>query len=335
MAKRLELFYGPTGSGKTEGIIARMIYYAEKFGLKSRAIVGDGSKASYYDSGLVDAGILEVAEYTPREWPVTTLKRFSEGWWLSDPEDPLSELRPPTAEDGPFGVVGIEGIAVGANYLMGHNKGGFAYRAGQGEKIGQDSPIVIFDGDRDSTGKLVKGSGPGESYGGNPLAHFGQVQRLMLTNIERSKLLPASMVIWTTHERGSEDKVSKEILVGPEVVGGAATASLPRLFNNTWHFSTATDREKQKDDHTGKLVDVLDVEYRVYTRDHVHPDGTTSVKYKATTRGVSADELPLFLTGKPGEAVNKLYELIDGKRESRMAATKAAFEKARGLQKAA
>jgi hypothetical protein len=335
MAKRIECYYGQSGTGKTEAIAAvcKQIYEAD--GLTSRIILGDGSKATYIDRGLVDARVVEVCDFSIRPWPLTVMAKLCEGYWPADTEDPNSPLVPPKAEDlKRIGVFGVEGLSVGAQYLMGDIQGGLAEQAGRGIKIGQDSPVfskdVLFDG----KGQVIKGSGPkvlddkGKvieepfSYGGNPVAHYGYAQRRLLANVERTKAFP-HIVIWSAHERSTEDKVSKEKLVGPEAAGEAITSNLPRVFNNTLHFVTASrKKEKAKDEHTEQMVTDLDVEYRVYTRDHFHPDGTMFVKYKAVTRGCSEGEgMPQYLTSDvPGAAVLQFYQKLTDLRRARASA---------------
>ena len=338
MAKRIECFYGQSGTGKTEAIAAviRQIYEAN--GLKSRVILGDGSKSTYIDRGLVDAGVVELCDFSIRPWPLTVMAKLCEGYWPADVEDPTSPLVPPSADTlKNIGVFGVEGLSVGAQYLMGDIQGGLAEQAGRGVKIGQDSPVFSKDALLDpKTGQPIKGTGPkvlklnektGKyeevdeifSYGGNPVAHYGYAQRRLLANVERTKAFP-NIVIWSAHERSTEDKVSKEKLVGPEAAGEAITSNLPRVFNNTLHFVTASrKKEKSKDDHTDQMVTDLDVEYRVYTRDHFHPDGTMFVKYKAVTRGCSEKEgMPQFLSSDiPGRAVLDFYQKLTNLREER------------------
>lgn len=331
MAKRIEMYYGQSGTGKSEALAAVIEEIYKSDGLKSRVIVGDGSKATYIDRGLVDAGVVEVVDFSLRDWPMTTFAQLCEGYWPADPEDPKSKLLPPKPEDLlKLGVFGVEGLSVGGQYLAGDRKGGLAEQASRGIKIGQDSPIRFKDILYDANGKEIKDSGPGTEFGGNPIAHFGVIQRRLLSNVERTKVFP-NIVIWTAHERSTVDKISGEKLVGPEAMGEAITANLPRHFNNTLHFVTAArKKEKKKDEHTEAMITDLDVEYRVYTRDHFHPDGSTFVKYKAVTRGVSEKEgMPEYLTADvPGDAVREFYSKLKEARDARIAKLKAASEKA-------
>lgn len=156
------MFYGQSGTGKSEALkrIARLL--AEATGLRARILVGDGSGQTYDD--LVEAGIADVLDYTMRRNPLSTAQLLAEGHWPEDINDPESPLIPPStaARTTPnvlseFGFYGIEGAAVmGINYIMGEQVGGLAYRAAKGEKIGMDSPIRVGDGEyKTVNGKLV------------------------------------------------------------------------------------------------------------------------------------------------------------------------------------
>ena len=331
MAKRVECFYGQSGTGKSEAAAAVIEAVYQNDGLKSRVIVGDGSKATYIDRGLVDAGVVEVLDFSVRDWPMTTFAQLCEGFWPADVDDPKSKLIAPTPDTlSKLGVFVVEGLSVGAQYLMGDRLGGLAEQASRGIKIGQDSPIRFKDILLDKNGKEIANSGPGTEFGGNPIAHFQVVQRRLLSNLERTKVFP-NVVIWTAHERSTVDKISGEKLVGPEAAGEAITANLPRHFNNTLHFVTASNKkEKKKDDHTEQMVTELDTEYRVYTRDHFHPDGTSFVKYKAVARGVSETEgMPLYLTSDiPGQSIREFYTKLKEVREERAAKLKGRLSEA-------
>ena len=321
MASRIDLFYGQSGTAKSTAIAALIAAsFAEK-GKPWRVLVGDGSAATYIDAGLVDAGVVEVLDYSIRDWPLSTLKALLQGAWPKDVNDPTSPLVPMTPADyAKLGGYANEGLAVMGQYIMGDQvKGGLAYQSARGVKIGQDSPMKLTDSDYINDGlKVVPNTGTGESFGGNPVAHYGFGQRQLMSAFERSKKLPG-WVIWTTHERSAEDKLSKALVIGPEALGEALTVNLPRHFNNTLHFTTAAKLAKVTDSHTGKQVGDLDTEYRIYTRDHFHPEGATMVKYKAVTRfPLGADPKLLkdyYASETPGESILDIYRTIaDAKR---------------------
>ena len=316
--KWIECYYGQSGTGKSESIAAVIRRIYKETGKKFRILVGDGSAATY--AALVGAGIASIVDYTTRDWPLSTLSQLCEGYWPENPDDPKSKMLPMTpAIFATLGGYAIEGLSVGANYIMGDRKGGFAARAALGEKIAGDSPVQLIDLERDAAGNVRPGTGPGLAFGGVTLGGYGHAQRRMLGFIEKSKGLPG-WVIWTAHERSSEDKVSNQKLIGPEVAGGALTASLSRLFNNTLHFATAEKTVKAKDEHTEKLVDVIDSEYRIYTRDHFRPEGNTFVKYKAVCRTPDPKSMPLYLESEdPGASIIEFYEKIKQAREKQIA----------------
>jgi hypothetical protein len=346
-AKRFEMFYGPSGTGKSEAIarVARLI--AEQLGLRARVLIGDGSYATYDYAGLIEAGIVDVVNFAARKFPLSTMDLLLKGWWPEDTEDPDSPLIPPstTAKTTPnklseFGVYAWEGLTVGGFYIMGDQPGGLANRAARGEKIGQDSPIRVGDGEYKTVAGKVQFNpafeGAGE-FGANPPAHYGVAQKRLSGLVQVAKMLPMEYVITTAHERAVEDNLSKEIIIGPEVPGSALTKSLQRDFNNTLHFDNPAKRiGGQKDDHTGKQVDDIDAEFRIYTRDHYSANGNITYKYRAVTRGgVTADEMPLYLTGGPGDAIEEFYMRLKKIRAARASVNKEKFEAAKAARTAA
>jgi hypothetical protein len=316
------MYYGHSGTGKSEAAlrVAKLVL-AQRPGTIARVVVGDGSGATPEDSGLVDEGLNKVASWEGRDWPTTTLNQVAEGYWPADVLDPKSPLVKPTTDDLAKTSVWIfEGLSVAGGYVMGDQKGGLAQRGGQGEKIGQDSPVRVVDCELDKLGNCKKDTGPGEQYGGNPIAHYQFAQKRLLGFIERAKALPGEFMIMTAHERSAEDKTSKETVIGPEVAGGALTAGISKYFGSTLHFTTAEKREKVKDAHTGRLGDDLDIEFRTYTRAHISP--TTGIKYVAVTRGgLTAEEMPLYLTSDiPGNAIEEFYTRLANVRKLRQEA---------------
>lgn len=319
MAKVIECFYGPSGSAKSTALLKVIEMMWNVTGQKARVLVGDGSKVTYEPA--ISAGVCEALDYSIRPWPITTLKHLLEGYWPADVNDPKSPLLPPKVEEiQKIGVWGIEGLAVAGNYIMGDQKGGLANRSARGEKIGGESAIKVIDADVDQNGNPIKGAnqtGYADAiYGGNTMGHWGFTQRRLSTLIETSKGLPG-WVIWTTHERAAENKVSNEKVIGPEGVGEAMTANLSRVFNNTLHFTTAAKLgPKKEDEHTKKQIIDLDVEYRIYTRDHFNPDGTTMVRYRAVSRTPDPANMPLYLeSSEPGKSIEEFYSRIKAAQE--------------------
>lgn len=309
--KIFDTYYGQPGTGKSESACRVLEQLYRETGKKARIAVGDGSALTYQH--LADAGVAEIWEYTSRSWPLDTMKALTEGQWpehVNDPESPLLPVGPANLEVGAYV---IEGLSVGAGYLMGGSHGGMAWKAAHGIKVGQDSPFHIVEGLLDpKTGQLIPGSGPGTKFGGNSMAHYGVVQNYMRGFIQQSRKL-ANVVIWTAHEATNDpekDSLVKEQIIGPEVIGKAMTTTVQRVYTNTLHMQTVAKRVKQDDSFTGKKVDELDLEYRVYTRDHFNANGTLMTRYKGCTR-VSDAEFPQFFTSsEPGKAVLDFYEAL-------------------------
>ncbi len=315
MASRFDCYYGAPGSAKSTAVAHVIKTLFNQTGKVSRVLIGDGSAATYQDMGLVDAGAVELMDYTIRDWPISTLEQLAEGAWPADPLDPKSKLLPATPQLlGNLALTCIEGISMAGLYIMGDRKGGLANRASKGERIGGESEIQLTDGDMDAAGRPLKGdaqTGSGRSYGGHTISHYNVAQLRLANVIERSKLLPG-WVIWTAHERAAENKLTNEKVIGPEGVGGASTASMPRMFGNTLHFATAEKLGKEKDAHTGVEVSVVDAVYRIHTKPHYRAEGKVFTKYLATTRISHPEMMPPFLESEiAGASILEFYSIIE------------------------
>lgn len=314
-AKIFDCVYGGSGTGKSEACARLIESIYRDTGKHARLVIGDGSLLTY--EHLITAGVAKAIEFGAMPWPQDTLVKLSSGWWLGS--DGLIAPGTPDNDLSNVGIYVFEGLSVAGAYIMGNVHGGLAWRSGRGEKIGQDSPIRIIEGDVDpKTGKLV--DGPGSSFGGNPPAHYNVAQRTLLDCLQRSKSLNVDAVIWTAHEatNNPENDLNRELIIGPEVVGKALTTSIQRSFNNTIHMCTVTKRAKMQDAFTGKAVDELDSEYRLYTRDHYSATGATMTRFKAVTR--ASHEMPLYLVAEePGLTLLTYYEKLSGVRDQRVA----------------
>lgn len=287
-----DLFYGQPASGKSEAIRELIEYVLKQHpGKKARVIVGDGSLATY--DHLIEQGKVEAVEFSNRKYPIDVVQRLTEGWFPldGDPQGKLVEPnKQPTFNDCAFWA--IEGASVMAQYVMSNIEGGLADLAGKGHKLGQDSPFQIPQGEVDAKGNFTDKE-QGRNFGGNPPSHYGIGQRHITDAVQRSKGL-GPYVVWTAHEATNDPEKSqliKEILVGPEVCGKALTANFQRIFGNTLHFQTVAKRgPKIKDEFTGRDLQELLLDYRIWTQDHFSPDQNTMIRYKAVSRGVRGME---------------------------------------------
>lgn len=319
-----DCLYGASGTGKSEACARVIEHTFRTTGQRARIVIGDGSALTY--QYLVDMGVADLYEFTMRPWPTATLKGLARGWW---PDPTSGKLAPTPAETmAQIGVYVFEGMSTAARYVMGHSRGGMADRAARGERLGPDASMRIIEGEVDpKTGKVLDGTG--ETYGSNGQAHYGFVQNTVLEVVQESHMLPASTVLWTAHEatNNPENDLNKELVIGPEIIGKAMTANIQRVFTNTLHFCTVAKRAKQTDTFTGRAVDELDLDYRIYTRDHFAPSGATMTRYKALTRAVDASQFPQYLGGAgPGEALLTYYAQLDQWTKNRAAQLTAALQ---------
>lgn len=311
-----DCLYGQSGTGKSESLARLIEEVYRTTGKKARIVIGDGSALTY--DHLVELGIADTYTFTMRPWPTATLKGLARGWWPG----PSGKLAPTDPADmAQIGIYVFEGMSVAARYLMGHTRGGLADRSARGEKLGPDPAIRLVEGEVDpKTGKVV--DGPNEAFGGSGQAHYGYVQNIMLEVVQESHALPVPYVLWTAHEatNNPDNDLSKELVIGPEIIGKALTASIQRIFTNCIHTCTVHKRIKHNDQFTNRAVDDLDSEYRLYTRDHFSPSGTSMTRYKAITRGTDATFPQFFVADTPGEALLCYYQAVVAYKEARRAA---------------
>lgn len=301
-----DLYYGAPGSGKSEAIRELIeAFIKQNPDSLARVVIGDGSIATY--DNLITRGKVEAVEFSHRKFPIEVAEKLTSGWFPID--NPLGELVPPGDQPNfsRTGLVIFEGASVMASHIMSNIDGGLADLAGKGHKFGQDSPFQIPQGEVDKNGKFLK---DGRNYGGNAMSHFGIGQRHITDAVQRSKGL-SPYVIWTAHEYTNDpekDQIIKEMTVGPEVIGKKLTTTFQRMFGSTLHFQTVATRKKVTDTHTKKDRQELDLDYRIWTRDHFSPDQNTLIRYKAVTRGVKTLD----------DYYNSITEYYDALREAQI-----------------
>jgi len=309
-----DCFYGGPASGKSVSITQLIEDVYLTTGKKSRVWVGDGSSMSYH--ALMKAGVVDLCEYNMMDYPRTILHNIVHGAWLvenrwvwPDETDPVTGWKNDLSQ---VGVWVCEGLTVMGSYLMGHAKGAMAWCSANNIKIGQDSPIRFIDGIIDpKTGKLLEG--PGTPTGGNSPSHYQVAQNLLAESAHRTRKLPVDYVIWTAHEgyNDPEKDLNREPVVAPAVPGRVLTGQVQKLFNNTLHMVSVPKRVKAQDSHTGRAIDELDLEYRLYTRDHFSATGASTVRFKACTRVGDNRAVPQYLVAEtPGTAVLEYYQLL-------------------------
>lgn len=363
MSDRQIIGYGESGSGKSFAILRYIEWRLEQAlaagqDMIARVYVGDGSKATYLDSGLVEMGLIEICDYPSYDWPMDVLNQISEGWFPEGGKEgarlvapykmvtvPGTKVQRKVLQQVNFERVGIwvyEGLGVMGEYMMhGYRVGGLSEQASRGIKIGPDAAVKITSQlySLDQFGNAIttspiEGSGSGTSYGTNGTAHYQMGQVHMNGVIQRIKALPGT-VIMTSHERAARNKAGMlregtmkdgvtygggELLIGPEVVGGAMTATVSKSVNETFHFQKVTKAGPvEVDEATGKKVAPVLIEHRMYTIDHMDAEGDTPIRFRALVRtGDPAGIKPFYTGSAPGMAMVDCYkDIAEGIRRSR------------------
>lgn len=305
MAHSVTCAYGETLHGKT-AFLSSVLQYCVSVDPHFRARLYTCENWEVLEP-WVEAGVLGVWQLDQRQEPFDTIAQASRGFWPEDPTDPTSKLLPPERQDN-FLAIGahlFEGMATFCDFMMGgYAKGGLAARSGRGERIGPAEETICFI---DGSEKGADGK-PRTQVGGNARTHYNVAQRFIHGAVTNSKKLPGH-VIWTTHEVVAKDDRSQKPILGPELVGTAATSSATRWFGNTIHVTRVDKRVVQ----TGKKEAELRSEYRLYLKPH-YTEEIPNIPYKAVMRvsplvQEQADKLiPAFILNTPN-AFGELMQL--------------------------
>jgi hypothetical protein len=284
---RLDLVYGESGSGKTTWALQLAQYFWLKHHKRTRWYLGDGGGETIRQLSASYEGekFIEIWEYPLWKNPFETTHKMVQGGWPLDPLDPTSKVIVPSDMDRlerEYGLFVYEGLTVMSDYMMGDIEGGLAQRMAKGENLNKDDSFRIKDGEL--------------ALGGNARTHYGLVQR-RVPQLLRDNARLRGFKLWTAHEQKSEDDVTREIVIGPDVCGKALTAKIMASFGHTVHLTRAAKRKKIKDPLTGKEVEEIVAERRAYTESHYDPNGTHFAKYLANVRipeGTPSGTIPLY-----------------------------------------
>ena len=209
------------------------------------------------------AGILEVWDLNNSKTPFDALHQAVSGLWPENPQDPNSKVK---SAKFPVGANFFEGMASIGDLLMGgFSEGGLAARGARKERIGPAEETINF---QDGNSKV----------GGNPRTHYNIVQRWIHGSVIQSKSL-SGVTIWTSHETVAKDERSQKLILGPEIVGTAATAGATRWFGNTIHALRVDHKEKVEGQKESRVVS----EYRLYLKPHFTEE-IPLIPYKAAIR---------------------------------------------------
>lgn len=214
MAKKTILLYGRTNAGKTAqvGELAEHVFKTE--GKRTRLYTADRGGTDtvkpYIDLGLID--VISMGSTDPFIFLNKAVRGFvrdSNGKWVAGKNDEI-------------GLFAFEGLRSFAESLMLN----MAQKAAQNVNIGGGSNISFS----------VAGDGEQLKVSGSNMAHFGVAQSRITEEVWASHALPSTYVLWTSSVSKDDDTNSAGKVLGPDVIGKALTAEVPRWFNYTFRI---------------------------------------------------------------------------------------------------
>lgn len=223
------LLYGRSNSGKSTqiGVLAEHVY--KTTGLNTRLATADkggiDSIMPYVQLGIIEP--IEIGETDPWIFLNKVVRgyiRDAAGKWVLDKER--------NAKIGFYAFESLRGIAECLMLDM-------ARKAGQGINIGGGANIAFG----------VKGDGEELKISGSNMAHYGVAQSRMTDEVWESQKLPAQYILWTSSVSKDEDGVSAGKVLGPDVIGKALTAEVPRWFHFTMRLDVLPAQQGKGERH--------------------------------------------------------------------------------------
>ena len=237
--KRTILLYGRSNAGKTAqiGELAEHVYKTLK--LKTRLYTADKGGLDTIRP-YVDLGIIEPVELgTTDPWIFLNQAargrvRGADGKWVP-------------GDNKGIGCFAFESLRSFAENLMEDMK----KKAAANVNIGGGSNISFTVTDAASKESI--------KVSGSNMAHFGVAQGRITEEVWESQKLDAPYIIWTSSVSKDEDTNAAGKILGPDVIGKALTAEVPRWFSYTFRLDVIPAQMGQKERHLLYLGNHVDV----------------------------------------------------------------------------
>lgn len=283
------LLYGRTNSGKTAqiGVLAEHVF--KTTGKRTRLVTADKGGLDpimpHVDVGIMDLVAIEQSDpWIFLNKAVRGYTRDGNGKWVLD--------KARNADIGCYAFESLRGIAEELMLSM-------ARKAAEGINIGGGSNVsfqVMADGE------VLKVSG-------SNMAHFGVAQARMTEEVWESQKLPCDYLIWTSSVSKDDDGVSSGKVLGPDVIGKALTAEVPRWFNYTFRIDVLPAAQGKPERHI------------LYLGNHVDIGAGNAAGLGNIRRPLDAPALTQ-ITIEPADLVKALTMVRDESRKSAAAAIK-------------
>lgn len=237
MSKRTILLYGRTNAGKTAQIGQLAEYVYKTLGKKTRIYTADKGGTDtirpYINLGIVEA--IEKDESDPWVFLNSACKgkvRDSDGKWIH-------------GDNSNIGMFAFESMRSFAEALMAD----MATKAAANVNIGGGANISFG----------VSGDGESLKVSGSNMAHYGVAQSRMTEEIWASMRLDAPYILWTSSVSKDEDTTASGKVLGPDVIGKALTAEVPRWFHLTFRIDVIPAQMGKPERHILYLGNHVDV----------------------------------------------------------------------------
>lgn len=233
------LLYGRTNSGKTAqiGTLAEHVY--KTTGKRTRLYTADKGGLDTIQPHI-ELGIIELVEILDTN-PFIFLNKAARGQvrdatgkWVLDAER--------NSHIGCYAFESLRGIAEELMLDM-------ANKATAGVNIGGGSNVSF----------QIQGDGETLKVGGSNMAHFGVAQARMTAEVWESQKLNADYIIWTSSVSKDDDTNAGGKVLGPDVIGKALTAEVPRWFNYTFRIDVLPAQSGKPERHILYLGNHVDV----------------------------------------------------------------------------
>jgi hypothetical protein len=241
------LLYGETKSGKTREVGACAVHIYKRSGRKTRLYCTDGGGWGAIQD-LVDAGIVEAVNVSSAEQTQIRMVQCSRGYWPNSEGIWLPPEKQPDWKD--VGCVAVEGLTSMAEAIM-------AECIREGRKIAEDvvGKFQLTDAD----------SGERFNFGNPAQAHYGWAQSQMRERLRDFQSLVAKgleRIVYTALESLAEDKKTKQVVLGPQIIGGAMTASIGQRVGDLIHMEIVEDPKTKKATYRAYFTPHMDPEFR-------------------------------------------------------------------------
>ena len=233
------LLYGRSNSGKSTqiGVLAEHVFRTT--GKRTRIYTADRGGINpiipYISLGIIEA--VEMGDTDPFIFLNRAANgniRDANGKWIKDEQ----------ANDA-IGCYAFESMRGIAEALM----SAMAKKASEGISIGGGANVSF----------AIQGDGETLKVSGANMAMFGVAQQKMTEEIWASQRLPAQYIIWTSSVSKDEDGVSSGKVLGPDVIGKALTAEVPRWFHYTFRIDVLPAQGGKPERHILYLGSHVDV----------------------------------------------------------------------------